>query len=597
VRADRPSRRGTSAFALLTAASIVLGPACRPTPTPAPAAARPAPSAPPWLVTIVVDQLAAWIADQRWPLLPERGGFARLRREGLTVRQLRFAHADTDTAPGHSALYTGAVPRDSGIFANEVLGANGKSAGIVADPGTWLVAAADAGQGEAQIQIKDRRGSSLAALRIETVADVLRAAHPDAVIISLSLKDRGALFGGGRRPTLALWLEPDLDAFVTSNALATSLPPWVARLGGPAALRQARAQPWQPLDAAWLAAHAETPDDQPGEGDYAGLGTTFPHVARSTKTWRATPGGDELLLALARAAAEAAAKSASGPVLLALSLSSNDYVGHVFGPESWEAWDELLRLDAGLAGLLDTLDRLVGPERYAVMLAADHGSHPLPERSTSAGAPWCAGPKPDRWQRACGHGRRLSPRELGAAMEQVAANTLGPAPGDGSRPGSWVAGVSEPYVYLSPAARALSPAARARLVREADALLRDRFDVAALVDVRALPDACPDMGDESWQALVCRSVPRDVPADLYVVGQPGTFFDPGITEGRGISHGSPYLYDRAVPLVVRAPGRIRPGTTIEAPVPFSAFARTAASLLGVRPPAAAAPGVDLTARP
>jgi predicted AlkP superfamily pyrophosphatase or phosphodiesterase len=572
---------------LWTAASVVPGAACRPIPPPT--TERPTQAGRPWLVTIVVDQLAGWIAAQRWPLLPQQGGFARLRREGLTVRQLRFAHADTDTGPGHSALYSGAVPRDSGIFANEVLGPNRKPAGILADPGTWEVAASDTAA--AGLEMKDRRGSSLARLGVETVADVLRTERPGAQIVSLSLKDRAALFGGGRRPTLVLWLDPDLDAFVTSNAFASRLPPWVAGLAGPEALRRARAQPWQPLDAAWLAAHAETRDDQPGEGDYLGLGTTFPHQARTTKALRATPAGDELLFELARAAAAAAARDATGPVMLALSFSSHDYVGHVFGPESWEAWDELLRLDAGLAGLLEALDRLVGPEGYAVMLTADHGSHPLPERAAGTGAPWCSGREPDPWQRACGHGRRLIPREIVAALEQAATATLGPAPG------SWIAGISEPYVYLAPAAQALTPAARARLVREAGALLRDRFDVAGLVDLRTVADACPDAGDESWQSLVCRSVPRNAPGDFYVVGRPGTFFDPGMAEGRGTSHGSPYLYDRAVPLIVRAPGRVPAGTTREAPVAFPAFARTAASLLGVRPPAAASPGEDLTAAP
>src|SRR5438270_499974 len=60
------------------------------------------PAAPPrsWpvVVSIVVDQEAAWIADERWPLLPADGGFARLRREGTYARDMRYAHAATDTA-------------------------------------------------------------------------------------------------------------------------------------------------------------------------------------------------------------------------------------------------------------------------------------------------------------------------------------------------------------------------------------------------------------------------------------------------------------------------------------------------------------------
>ena len=141
----------------------------------------------PWLVTIVVDQLAAWMADERWPLLPDDGGFARLRREGLTVRQLRFTHAITDTAPGHSALFTGVVPHTSGIVANDVISSAGKKISILADAKTRLVPVGGAGP-------VDRPGSSLAALQSDTIADALLAARPDARIFSFSLKDRGALF-------------------------------------------------------------------------------------------------------------------------------------------------------------------------------------------------------------------------------------------------------------------------------------------------------------------------------------------------------------------------------------------------------------------
>ena len=104
--------------------------ACRP---PAVRSAGAVALAPRVLITIVVDQMASWMADERWATLPADGGFARLRREGLTVRQLRYEHAVTDTAPGYAALYTGAVPRDSGIFANETLGPDGNRRSILLD--------------------------------------------------------------------------------------------------------------------------------------------------------------------------------------------------------------------------------------------------------------------------------------------------------------------------------------------------------------------------------------------------------------------------------------------------------------------------------
>ena len=75
---------------------------------------------------------------------------------------------------------------------------------------------------------------------------------------------------------------------------------------------------------------------------------------------------------------------------------------------------------------------------------------------------------------------------------------------------------------------------------------------------------------------------------------PGSFFDANLVVGKGTSHGTPYLFDRSVPLLVRAPGRVPAGAVIDAPIGFGAFAHTAASLLGIEAPPPAAPARDLT---
>jgi hypothetical protein len=472
----------------------------------------------PVVVTIVVDQMAGWIAEERWPLL--RGGFARLLREGTYFRDVRYAHAVTDTAPGHAALYTAKTPRESGIASNEVPeGPPGKRASILAS-------------------------GLLAPLRVETLADRLRAEHPAATIVSLSLKDRGALFAGGRKPDAVLWYSPDDAAFVTASG---PLPVWSL----PIAQHPLSVAPpfWELADKDVVRAHARVADEDPSEGDYRGLGRIFPHPITGAKEsparFRATPFGDAALLALADAALDALPNGKT--TLLALSLSSNDYIGHVFGPNSWEAWDELVRLDAALDRFFAGLDRRYGADAWAALLTADHGV-------------------------ARAYEGRLVPTEIDVEMRKVAKSTLGE--------GEFIVGVADPYVFLTERARSLPTPERAKLKAALTAALLAHREDAQIFDVSTQTLPCPPESDESIPALVCRGSRADA-GDLYIVTKPGAFFDAELAIGYGSSHGTPYLFDRSVPLVVRAPGRFAAGKRVDEPQSFRLFARIAAALLDV----------------
>jgi hypothetical protein len=269
--------------------------------------------------------------------------------------------------------------------------------------------------------------------------------------------------------------------------------------------------------------------------------------------------------------------------LLALSLSSHDYVSHVFGPDSWEAWAAELELDRRLAALFAEADRAVGPEGWAAILTSDHGGGALPEVSAEKRGPECAG-TPDKWDRPCGGRRRISPAAIAPTLNAGLAKALGGGP--------WVAAVSDPFVYLAPHGHALVGENRRRVVVAAKRALAP-LGIADVVDVKAMAASCPN--DESLAAIVCRSIDPRGEADLYLVVAPGAFFDPDLVPGAGTNHGSPYLYDRAVPLIVRAPGRVKPGAVRTEPVSYATFTRTAASLLGIRPPAQSLPGEILGA--
>jgi hypothetical protein len=254
--------------------------------------------------------------------------------------------------------------------------------------------------------------------------------------------------------------------------------------------------------------------------------------------------------------------------MLAISLSANDYVGHVFGPDSWEALDNLRRLDRALSRFFAALDQRFGAHGWSAILGADHGVMPSIERTAR---PWCTGT--DRWQRPCVAGTRFRQDQVLAELRQIA--------------GDDVVAVVEPYVHLSPK---IAPDARARVI----AALEARPEVLRVIDARRAPASCPPRSDESTEALFCRALVPGRGGDLYVAMKAGSAWDAQYVPGKGSNHGSVHLYDRTIPVLARAPGRIAAGRVIEGPIGFEVYARTAASLLGVDPPDLARGGLDLS---
>src|SRR5688572_27897214 len=84
--------------------------ACAATP---PGAERPA-----LVVFMAVDGLPhRQVVDYRDQLAPD--GLRRFLERGAWFSDAHYAHANTQTAPGHAVMLTGAYPHRSGIIANE----------------------------------------------------------------------------------------------------------------------------------------------------------------------------------------------------------------------------------------------------------------------------------------------------------------------------------------------------------------------------------------------------------------------------------------------------------------------------------------------
>jgi hypothetical protein len=495
------------------------------------------------VVVVVFDQLGSWVLEHHQPFLSPDGAIARAQREGFYAKRAQFSYGGTVTAAGHSAISTGANPYQNGIPANRRFDRTRNRVVSMVD------------DGEHALVNNPKRFASPELLRVEGVGDVLKEATQGAgKILSVSIKDRGAVLMAGRRPDLALWFDRDVKGFTTSTYYARRLPAWVDSWNAAHPV-SALMTPWDALQPEAYAA-VLGPDDAPGESDWAGFGKVFPHEAgRSTdplNLFLLTPQSSEWLFSLA---AEGAAQMHLGeddtPDLLMISVSGTDLVGHTFGAESWESVDHLVRADLALGRLVKDLEAKHGP--VAVLMTADHGVTPLPERSTKTGA------------------GRVSI----ASLTQTANSALEAALG----PGKWVVAYQHPFMTLSLEARR-GPASGAAIdaAREALRTLPGVFDVVKLSEGAALR-----AGENATLATAARSIPPGFDADFLVIPKENTLVGDDEGEGHGTTHGSPWTYDTQVPVLAFGAGVPRREETDT--VSQRRIAATISYLLGQRPPA------------
>ena len=106
------------------------------------------------------------------------------------------------------------------------------------------------------------------------------------------------------------------------------------------------------------------PDNAQFEGQLPGSGRSFPHQLPDKPgkpyytAMTTSPFGNDYTLQTARTLVEAEQLGKRGFTdLLALNLSSNDYVGHMFGPHSLEVQDITFRTDRQLGAFATFIEK------------------------------------------------------------------------------------------------------------------------------------------------------------------------------------------------------------------------------------------------
>jgi predicted AlkP superfamily pyrophosphatase or phosphodiesterase len=503
--------------------------------------------APRLAVILVVDQMRADYIERfggDWT-----SGLHRLVTEGARFTEAAYPYLATFTCVGHATIGSGALPYRHGMIQNMWYDrVRGRMIRCTEDESVSAIS-----YGE-----KQGEKASAGMLMVPTFADRMRD-QKQARVVSLSLKARAAIMLAGHGGDVITWRPEAGDTWQTSSAFAPGPVPEVRDFIKAHPVEADYGRTWERF---LPPARYSSRDDASGEKPLKGWTGSFPHVLRGDADdtrpdeefylqWERSPFGDAYLSQFAQGLVERMRLGQNGTTdVLAVSFSSPDLVGHLFGPDSQEIQDIYARLDRQIGALLETLDRSVGRGQYVVALSADHGVTEIPAQLKAAGKD--AGV--------------LSSPTIRDAVQLHLQTVLGP--------GQHVARVNANDIYLATGVYAKLAGMRGALDGVLDGLkampgIQAAFTGDELLAGRGAPD--PLLRAAALSYVPGRS------GDLVIAPRPGWVFTLDAT-----SHGSANRDDQHVPIILFGYG-VKSGLYAQPATPAD-IAPTLAQLCGITLP-------------
>jgi len=491
--------------------------------------------APRLVLQITVDQLRGDLPERYLSMMGE-GGFRYLLENGVVYKDAHHAHSNTETIVGHATLATGAHPSDHGLVGNVWFDRVSGELTYNIEDARYPLLSADADVDKSTEIDPTQRvarsdGRSPAAILVSTFSDEL-AIHTanKSKIFGVSVKDRGAVSMAGHAGK-AFWFSKASGEFVTSRFYYEEYPDWVKAFNETGPAQRYGDKNWELLHEPSTYLFGDK-DDQPWETSFSTYGRVFPHpYGPSTGKYFTTlltisPAGDELTLDFAKLLIENEEIGADDITdYLSVSFSSTDYVGHLFGPSSLEAEDNLLRLDRTLAELISYVDEHVGLENTLIVLSADHGGPEVPPQLNEYGIE--AGyVQPHSWDKETGIENLKE--EFGIGEELILD-------------------FNPPYVYLN---RKLidEQGLEQSVVEDAVAEELMKFEgVSMAVSSTALMEG--RVADTALTRLILNSHNPKRSGDVFIVFEPHWFINDFDGLVVASTHGSPWSYDTYVPVI------------------------------------------------
>jgi hypothetical protein len=501
------------------------------------------------------------------------GGFRYLKSDGVWYKNAHYGHANTETVVGHTTLATGADPSEHGMISNVWFDREtGKLNYNIEDPRYHILSEnADIDESteiDTSQKLASTDGRSPANIMVTTFSDELNMkTNGEAKIFGVSVKDRGAVTLAGHTGK-AFWFSKTNGEFITSSYYYDDYPKWVSDWNAeknPA--KMFGGKKWELLHKQSTYMYGDE-DDNEWEMDIAGFGRTFPHSygAADSKYFNSfliySPAGDDLTLSFAKKliVAEEIGKD-DVTDYLSISFSCTDYVGHLFGPSSLEAEDNMLRLDRTLADLFSYVDKQVGLENTLIVLSADHGG---PEASGFLNQQGIDSDyvSPNKWNKEPSI-EKLK-KEFGIGQDLILD-------------------FFPPYLYLNQKVIAEKGLNLAEVQKAVANELMTIKGVAAAITSSELQNN--NLPDTYLNRKAIRNFNSKRSGDILILLSPQYYYNDFDGEIVAANHGSPWEYDSYVPVIFA--GWKMNGQQITRKIEPKDIAITLANLMGTKPPSGA----------
>lgn len=518
-------------------------------------------------VVVVIDQFAYSYLYKLKPYLT--GGIKTLLDNGISYENAHHAHAMPETAVGHAALSTGAFAHDHGIIANSWFDTNGNEVESDDDDAQTAAVLKDGDQVHSY-------GKGPKLLMTEGLSDqfVLQS-KPESpyLAFAFSLKSRAAIMCASKLGK-AVWFDKETGLFTSSKAYYNQLPAWLTTFNKQKKISALKSISWKlalnKQTGAYNFPNIENYSFTSEKESLIEKNTPLKHELNDKNTYAPlclNPMSNQLLLDLAKSCIKEHLTK-KNHLLVWISLSSLDLIGHRYGPDSLEAIDTIYHIDKQLKPFIKYVMQATGNNTMFV-LTADHGVLPMQEILRLDGI---------------NTAHKLSPEDLINAMNKLIE--------DNHAIEHFVSNFQMPQFYFNQTAlKDIDQKTLNAITKELKNFLHHTAGVKNVWTKNDLDTFSFDPVRQELELYFKNQRYPERSGDLFVQLQPYTLLS---KYKAGTTHESPYNYDTHVPLVLYQPGKYEHISIIQK-VYATQLANTLAQILDIRkPPASTAqvlPGI------